>query len=109
MERDEKKSWRQFQRLKPDRKQLSKRARRLELVTVRHAHKFLIKRWENVQSVRRHMLSWLLLVGLLITATGMQMMWNQQSYMVDAAVPGGTYAEGVLGNLDNLNPIYATS
>lgn len=109
MEPDDRKSWRQFQRLKPDRKQLSKRARRLELVTVRHAHKFLIKRWENVQSVRRHMLSWLLLVGLLITATGMQMMWNQQSYMVDAAVPGGTYAEGVLGNLDNLNPIYATS
>lgn len=109
MDPDGKKNWRQFQTLKPDRTQLSKSARRLELVTVRHAHKFLVQRWENVREVRRHMLGWLLLVGLLISVTGMQMVWNQQSYMVEAAVPGGTYAEGVTGNIDTLNPIYAST
>lgn len=109
MDPEDKKSWRNFQRLKPDSKELTKKARRLELVTVRHAHKFLVHRWENVREVRRHMLGWLLLVGLLITITGMQMVWNQRSYMVEAAVPGGTYAEGVVGNIDTLNPIYATN
>lgn len=109
MNPDGKKNWRQFQTLKPDRAQLSQKARRLELVTVRHAQKFLVQRWENVREVRRHMLGWLLLVGLLISVTGMQMVWNQESYMVEAAVPGGTYAEGVTGNIDTLNPIYAST
>lgn len=104
----EDKNWRHFQRLKPT-KSLSKRAKKLEVATIRHAHKFLVHRWENVRNVRRHMLGWLLLVGLLITITGMQMVWNQRSYMVEAAVPGGTYAEGIVGNIDTLNPIYAAT
>lgn len=102
-------NWNQFHRLKPQAKHLSRRARRIEVATIRHAHKFLIHRWQNIREVRRHMLSWLLLVAILIGATGQQILWNQASYTVEASEKGGTYAEGVLGSLDTLNPLYASS
>jgi len=103
----EKNNWESFQRLKPPTEHISRRARRLELATIRHAHKFLIHRWQNVREVRRHMLAWLLLAALLIGGTGLQIMWSQQRYMAAAQEKGGTYAEGVLGSLDTLNPLYA--
>ncbi|HYG83573.1 MAG TPA: peptide ABC transporter substrate-binding protein [Verrucomicrobiae bacterium] len=102
-------SWRRFHRLKPSRKQLGKKARKLELATLRHAHKFLVKRWINVREVRRHMLGWLVLVALLIGATGLQFNWYRGSYTAQAAVPGGTYAEGVVGPLDIVNPLFSAS
>jgi peptide/nickel transport system substrate-binding protein len=109
MEPENKNTWEKFHRLKPKTKHLSRRARRLELATVRHAHKFLIHRWQNVREVRRHMLSWLLLVAILIGATGLQILWSQGLYMLDAQDTGGTYAEGAVGPLETLNPLYATT
>ncbi|HEX6258594.1 MAG TPA: peptide ABC transporter substrate-binding protein [Candidatus Saccharimonadales bacterium] len=109
MEPDEKSSWERFQRLKPNRKKIGKRARKLEVATLRHAHKFLIQRWTNVREVRRHMLGWLLLVTLLIGATILQLAWYRNSYTVETSLPGGTYAEGVVGPLDTFNPLYATT
>lgn len=66
-------------------------------------------RWENIRFVRRHVIGWLVLVGVLIAAVGLQLNWFQRSYSTIAPAIGGTYAEAVLGPLDNLNPIYATT
>lgn len=66
-------------------------------------------RWENIRFVRRHVIGWLVLVGVLIAAVGLQLNWFQRSYSTTAPAVGGTYAEAVLGPLDNLNPIYATT
>lgn len=103
------KSWRQFQKLNFNSKKLSKRAKKAEGATLRHAHKFIIHRWENIRSVRRHVISWLVLVGVLIAGVGIQLNWFQRSYSTDAPAIGGTYAEAALGPLDTLNPIYATT
>lgn len=103
------KSWRQFQKLNFSSKKLSKRAKKAEGATLRHAHKFIIHRWENIRSVRRHVIGWLVLVGVLIAGVGIQLNWFQRSYSTDAPAVGGTYAEAALGPLDTLNPIYATT
>lgn len=103
------KSWREFQKLTIDRKNLSKRAKKAETATVRHAHKFIIGRWNNIKSVRRHVVGWLLLVGLLIGVVGIQLSWFQRSYSTMAPVEGGTYAEATLGPIESLNPLYATT
>lgn len=103
------KSWRQFQRLNFNGKKFSKRAKKAEGATIRHAHKFIVHRWENIRSVRRHVIGWLVLVGVLIVAVGVQLNWFQRSYSIDAPAVGGTYAEAVLGPIDSLNPIYATT
>ncbi len=109
MDPEGKNSWRRFDRLKVDRKKLNKRAKKAEKATLKHAHTFIIRRWSSIYEVRRHMLGWLFLIGLLIILTGVQMVWFQSSYMEEAPVPGGTYAEGVVGPLGTLNPLFATS
>lgn len=99
--------WRRFQRLNINKKNLSKHARKMETNTTRHAHKFVVKKLNSIRDVRRRIVAWLSLVGLLILAATAQMMWFESSYRTTAAVTGGTYAEGMLGSIDTLNPLYA--
>lgn len=88
-------------------KNVKKRMRKVEGATIRHAHKFIIKRWDNVRKVQRNVLIWVLAIGMLIAATGLQLMWNQQSYQTTAPAKDGTYAEAVLGPVNTLNPLFA--
>src|SRR5690349_20955832 len=106
---DEERGWRQFQRLTFDSKKISKRVKKAEGATVRHARKFIVTRLDNIRSVRRHIIAWLLLVGVMIVAVGVQFMWFRESYQTTAPSEGGTYAEASLGPIDTLNPLYASS
>ncbi len=105
---DGKARWKRFE-LKKRSKKLRKHARRLEGVTTRHAHRFLISRWDKIREVRLHIIVWLGSVGVLIAIVGIQMTWFQQSYVTTAAISGGTYAEAVKGPVQTLNPLYATT
>lgn len=96
-------------KIKIDSRSLSKHMRKVESATVRHTHKFLVKRWSNVREVQRHVISWIVVVGLLIAATGLQLMWYQKGYLTKAAADDGIYAEAVLGPVDTLNPLFAGS
>ena len=66
------------------------------------------KRLERLGLVKRFVTSWMLLVVLLIGIVVAQTRFLSSYYQVRAAVPGGTYTEGVLGAFTNANPIYAT-
>jgi peptide/nickel transport system substrate-binding protein len=101
--------WRRFQAIKVKRRDLSRRAKRAEGATLRHAHKFLIGRWDNIRGVRRHILTWMIGLTALIVIVGLQMIWFQRSYLTTAPVAGGVYAEAVSGPVNTLNPLYATS
>lgn len=52
---------------------------------------------------------WVLAVGILIGASGLQLMWYHNNYQTTAAAEGGTYAEAVLGPIDTLNPLFANN
>lgn len=106
---DEKRGWKQFQRLTFDSKKISKRVKKAEGATMRHARKFIVTRLDNIRSVRRHIISWLVLIGVMIVAVALQFMWFQRSYQTTAAAEGGTYAEALLGPVDTLDPLYASS
>lgn len=102
--------WKKFVRIKqPSARRVRVRARKIEGATIRHAHRFIISRWTNLRDVRRHALGWLLLAGLLVIATGLQLYWVQNAHSSTVPTEGGTYAEGVIGRLDTLNPIYAST
>ncbi|MCD8561512.1 hypothetical protein LRY29_00330 [Candidatus Saccharibacteria bacterium] len=101
--------WRRLPKMSFNAKELSKRMRRVEGATVKHAHRFVVKRWSNLWEVRRHIAIWVLALGLLVGATGLQFLWYQQGYRVSANAVGGTYAEAVEGPLNTLNPIFAQS
>jgi len=98
-----------LQKLSFNRKDFTKQMRRVESVTIRHARKFIFHRLDNVREVRRHIIMWVIAVGLLIGASGLQLAWFQHNYLTSAASQGGTYAEAVLGPVDTLDPLYGSS
>ncbi|MEO5949928.1 MAG: peptide ABC transporter substrate-binding protein [Candidatus Saccharimonadales bacterium] len=106
---DEKRNWRDFQKIKFSKKHLTRRAKKAEGATVRHARKFIVGRLESIRESRRHIIGWLLLVTVLVAVVGVQLVWFQQSYQTVAASDGGTYAEATLGPIETLNPLYASS
>ena len=109
MEEKDKKSRQIFAKLKPRRGQLRRNAQKLEEASLSHAKKFIVDRFDNIKSVRRHALGWLVAVGLLITVTMLQLMGYQKSYSLQAPIAGGVYAEGVIGPLETINPVLARS
>lgn len=106
---EEKNKWRKLQDIRIDRRRLSRRAKKVSTATQRHAHRFIIRRIENVRLVSRHIIVWLVLVGMIVAGMGVQLIWNQRGYTDEAYVDGGAYVEGVVGSLTTLNPIYATT
>ena len=83
--------------------------KRVEGATVKHARRFVVKRWDNFREARRRIALWVLAIGVVIGATGLQFWWYQDSYRTTAVASDGTYAEAVTGPLDTLNPIFAKS
>ena len=81
--------------------------KRVEGATVKHARRFVFKRWNNFRESRRRIALWVLAIGVVIGATGFQFWWYQDQYRTTAHASDGTYAEAVVGPVDTLNPIFA--
>lgn len=93
----------------PDRRRLRRRLRRIESKSLKHAQTFLVERWQNAREARRHIVLWLGLVTVLIGSLFAQAVITQKKYITPVPQEGGTYKEGVLGDLETLNPIFASS
>lgn len=106
---DEKGSWKRFQRISFDSKSFSKRALRAESTTTRHARKFVVGKLDSLRNVKQHVILWLAILGVLTMAVALQMFWYQQAYRTMAWKDGGAYAEAVLGPLNTLNPLFAST
>lgn len=91
------------------RRALSRRFKRAQTASVRHARRFVIRRWSNVRDARQQIVLWVIAMGVLIGSAGLQFIWYQEGYRASAAATYGTYAEGVLGPVDTLNPLLARS
>lgn len=74
-----------------------------------HIQEKLIQRLPNARRVRLLILEWGLLVIIIISLALTQAFWYQQSYTVEAYVDGGTYIEATVGNVNSLNPMFATT
>lgn len=104
---DNRDKWSRLPKLSFNKKALSGRMKKAEGATKKHAHKFIITRWKNVRDVQSHVVMWIIAVGILIGATGLQLFWFQSSYRTNTPGNKGTYAEAVLGPADSLNPLFA--
>lgn len=92
-------------RLKPTRRNLDRNEKRL----LRHANKFIISRWDNLRIVREQIAGWLILMTCLIVFAFVQIMIYNRNDMSLAPIGGGTYAEGVVGKIDTISPLYAAT
>ena len=100
-------SWNRFARLKVSSKDVNKRLRKIEKGSLRHAHKFVTSRLDRLSNVRRRVSVWIILVLVMIGASVVQWYISSSSFMTMAYTSGGSYSDGVLGPLENLNPIFA--
>lgn len=90
-------------------KDISRRFKKAEGATVKHARRFVFRRLDNFREVRRHIATWVLAVGIVIGAAGLQFFWYQEGYRATVPARGGTYAEAVQGPLNTLNPLFAST
>lgn len=74
-----------------------------------HIQENLISRLPNARRVRLLMLEWGLLIIVILSLALTQVFWYTQSYSVQAYVDGGTYIEATIGNINSLNPLFATT
>lgn len=74
-----------------------------------HIKENLIDKLSNVENVRLLMLEWGLLVVALIMLAITQAFWFADSYAENSFVAGGNYTEATLGEVDSLNPLFATT
>ena len=96
---EEKRGWSQLKHIKLDRKRLARRVKKAEGATQRHAHRFIVRRIDNIRLVTREITIWLLVVGVIIAAIGLQLIWGRSGFMRSSPAAGGTYVEGVVGCL----------
>lgn len=101
--------WRRLPKASFNSKDLSRRMKKVEGATVKHARRFVFKRMDSFREVRRRIALWVLAIGVIIGAAGLQFWWYQKEYRQTASATDGTYAEAVLGPVDTLNPIFARS
>lgn len=67
-----------------------------------------VRRLHNLTHVKRFVTAWVLLMVLLIGCVVVQTRALSSYYQTAQPVPGGIYIEGIVGNYNNANPIYAT-
>ncbi|MFY9227962.1 MAG: peptide ABC transporter substrate-binding protein [Candidatus Microsaccharimonas sp.] len=101
--------WRRLPKMSFNSRDLSRRMKKVEGATVKHARRFVFRRLDNFREVRRHIAIWILAIGIIVGASGLQLMWYQQSYRATAFSNNGTYAEAVQGPISTLNPIFAST
>jgi peptide/nickel transport system substrate-binding protein len=77
--------------------------------TVRHARRFVISRIDSIRSAREHIMAWLIAVGVVLLAIFGQFLLSNMYETAKADAAGGTYAEGVVGTIKSLNPLYAST
>ncbi len=68
-----------------------------------------IDRLINVRNVRLLVLEWCLLVSALIMLALTQAFWFGDSYAEDVYTTGGTYTEATIGDVNSMNPLFATT
>ncbi len=101
--------WRKISYRSLSAKALARRVRQAETKTTRHAKRFIVGRIDSLRAAREHVLAWFLAVGLVLAAILGQFMISGASDMQRTQVAGGTYAEGVVGDIRSLNPLYAST
>lgn len=72
-----------------------------------HVKKHLIRRLKNVVGVRRFVLGWLLLALSMVLLSSISVVQIYRASHTTTGAPGGTYIEGMVGEINNLNPMFS--
>ena len=85
---------------------LAERADLVEKAITSHTRKMFFGRFENLSNVRKIVISWICVVSILIFSVGVFRGLSVENYSEDIFYRGGTYSEGILGEVKTLNPLF---
>lgn len=94
------------------RRRLRRSKQQVEDISVQaeeHIERHFFKRLNRLLNVRRFVISWILLFGLLAGLVLYQTAGLENYYLSLQPTPGGTLNEGTVGAFTNANPIYAVN
>lgn len=74
-----------------------------------HIRENLIGRVSHIENIRLLILEWGLLAVALIMIAITQAFWLKASYSEEVYTSGGTYIEATIGEVDSMNPLFATT
>ena len=74
-----------------------------------HIKENLLGRISHIENIRLLIFEWGLLVVMLIMLAITQAFWFADSYSENAFSDGGTYTEATIGDVNSLNPLFATT
>lgn len=80
-----------------------------ELIVSKHIHIFFFEKFANLRNVKNLVLVWLFLMSGLLLSVMFFRIIGESSYMKNNFSNGGTYSEGIVGEVKNLNPFFASS
>lgn len=90
-------------------KTISERADIAERALIEHTKEHISKRIDNLRSVRKLVFLWLFLMTALILAVGFYQYFARNNYTSHVFSKGGTYSEGMVSEINSLNPIFANT
>ena len=88
---------------------LSERADFAEKVIISHTKKMFFGRFENLLNIRKVVIVWVAVMAFLIFSVGFFREISSKNYSEEVFYKGGTYSEGILGEIKTLNPILAST
>lgn len=88
---------------------LSERADFAEKVIISHTKKMFFGRLENLSNIRKVVIVWVAVMAFLIFSVGFFREISSKNYSEEVFYKGGTYSEGILGEIKTLNPILAST
>jgi peptide/nickel transport system substrate-binding protein len=89
-------------------KSVSDKAVDIQGDTSKHIKKYLLRRSKRMDGVKRFTVGWLFL-AFVLCLTSSYAAWNLYSKSkTSASDSGGTYIEGMVGSVNNLNPLFAS-
>jgi len=80
----------------------------LQHKSIKHVRRYITKRAGRVLDVKRFVISWLFLVGVLCVTTFGTFLKIRSAAVTTTPTPGGTYTEGMVGEINNLNPLFSS-
>ena len=80
-----------------------------EKAVILHTKKMFFGRFENLSNVRKPIIIWICVMALLISTIGLFRWLSDRNFSEEVFSRGGTYSEGILGEVKSLNPIFATT
>jgi hypothetical protein len=88
---------------------LAERADLVEKAITSHTKKMFFGRFENLSNVRKIVISWICVVSILIFSVGIFRGLSVENYSENVFYRGGTYSEGILGEVKTLNPLFTST